>query len=127
MLVFPIVKFFHPSLVKNHKHFHSLKLLKKFGVSKEFQLHSHKNSDIIKTIWGYSPIHMTFYSTKNSCNFERKCCIKEKKFKRDQIVSIFDQNFQPLICKIILLNWYYLEIMLCWVSIPPTQHNIIYS
>ncbi len=35
----------------------------KFRASKDFWLHPHKNSDIIKTEWCCSPIRMTFYST----------------------------------------------------------------
>ncbi len=35
--------------------------------SKDFPLHSHNFSDIINFSWGYSPIRMTFYSTKFPC------------------------------------------------------------
>ena len=37
----------------------------KFGASKDFRLHPHKNSDMIKNMWRCSPVYMTFYSTDN--------------------------------------------------------------
>ncbi|MGD1809388.1 hypothetical protein ACP6PL_28685 [Dapis sp. BLCC M126] len=52
--------------VENQQHFHSLKLQKKFGASKDLGLHPHNLSDILKFSWRCSYIRMIFYSTKNS-------------------------------------------------------------
>ncbi len=92
MLVFPSSNLsIHPFWVENHKYFHSLKLLKKIGASKDFPLHPHKNSDIIKTSCGCSSIHMIFYSTHFLAN--RQSNIQE--FSPGEIPEIFSLGVAP--------------------------------
>ncbi len=57
----------------------------KKSTSKDFQLHPHKNSDIIKFNWSYSPTHMIFYSIKILFLSDRECCRKENKSKISQM------------------------------------------
>ena len=62
-----MIKFFHPSLLSGKpQKFSFSEAHEKIGASKDFRLHPHKNSDIIKTIRVISPICMIFYSTKIS-------------------------------------------------------------
>lgn len=69
---------------------------KSFGASKDFQLHPHKNFDMIKTELASSPLSMSFYSTQfsDSNTIEylgillRRNSRKENKPKRYQMASI---------------------------------------
>ncbi len=61
MLAFLIIKSF---LNGKFPRFSFYEAQKKIRVSKDFWLHPHFNCDTIKIKWVYSPICMTFYSTK---------------------------------------------------------------
>ncbi len=65
MLVLSPIKSFHPSFLNGKiQRFSFSEAPKKIGGAKEFWLHCHKNSDIIKNNGGCLPVFMTFYSTK---------------------------------------------------------------
>ena len=64
---FPIIKFFHLSLLYGKPPTFSFsEAPEKIGASKDFGLHPHNFSDILKFKWSCSSIRMIFYSTKNS-------------------------------------------------------------
>ena len=69
---FSPIKSFHPFLLSGKPQtFSFYEAPKKICASKDFQFHPHKNCDIIKTIWGCSPLRMIFYSTKESIVSQR--------------------------------------------------------
>ena len=66
-----MIKSFHPSLLNAKTETFSFSEAPK-KKSKDFRLHLHPNSDMIKLEWDNLPIRMTFYSTKkNKYTFER--------------------------------------------------------